>query len=70
MAGSAAPEPKPDLGWKATVAGLVFSATIVAGFGVATATNFEDSFKDKDKDKTEVSEDYEEGENEEEGSEE
>lgn len=65
MAGSAAPEPKPDLGWKATVAGLVFSATILTGFGVATATNHEDNFK-KDKDKTELSEDYEEGEKEEE----
>lgn len=62
MAGSAVPEPKPDLGWKATVAGLVFSATILAGFGVATATNHEDNFKDKDKDKTEVSEDSEQGE--------
>ena len=60
MAGSAVPEPKPDLGWKATVAGLVFSATILAGFGVAAATNHEDNFKDKDK--TEVSEDSEQGE--------
>ncbi len=60
MAGSAAPEPKPDLGWKATVAGFVFAATILTGFGVATATNHEDNF---DKDKTEeVSEDAESGE--------
>lgn len=48
MAGSATPEPKPQLGWKATVAALVFVATILAGFGVATATNHEDNFKKKD----------------------
>lgn len=59
MAGSPTPEPKPNLGWKATVAGLVFSATVLTGFGVATATNHEDTFKKKD----DVAEaDYEEGE--------
>lgn len=54
MAGPAAPEPKPDHGWKATVAGLVFSASILAGFGVVTAVNHEDNFE---KDKTEESSD-------------
>ena len=59
MAGTPTPEPKPNLGWKATVAGLVFSATVLTGFGVATATNHEDTFKKKD----DVAEaDYEDGE--------
>lgn len=55
MAGSATPEPKPQLGWKATVVGFVFSATVLTGFGVATATNHEDNFK-KDVDPAEVEE--------------
>ena len=59
MAGTPTPEPKPNLGWKATVAGLVFSATVLTGFGVATATNHEDTFKKKD---DVVEADYEEGE--------
>ena len=63
MAGSATPEPKPDLGWKATVAGIVFSAAILTGFGVATATNHEDNFADKTE---EVAEDSAEVETEEE----
>jgi len=44
MAGSATPEPKPNLSWKATVAAVVFAVTILTGFGVATATNHEDNF--------------------------
>lgn len=43
MAGPAVPEPKPDLGWKATVAALVFVVTILTGFGAATAVSFDDT---------------------------
>lgn len=46
MAGPVEPEPKPDLGWKATVAGLVFAAAILVGFGAATAASY-DGDKDK-----------------------
>gem|GEM_PF-1339553 len=48
MAGTPTPEPKPNLGWKATVAALVFSVTVLTGFGVATATNHEDNFDHSD----------------------
>ncbi len=41
MAGPVEPEPKPDLGWKATVAGLVFAAAILIGFGAATAASYD-----------------------------
>jgi len=48
MAGPAIPEPKPELGMKATIAALVFALTILVGFGIATAATFEDSFENKD----------------------
>lgn len=37
MAGNSTPEPSPQLGWKATVAGLIFALAVLGGFGVATA---------------------------------
>lgn len=49
MAGTPTPEPKPQLGITATIAGLIVAASIIAGFAVTTAATFEDSFEDKDK---------------------
>ena len=43
MAGTPVPEETPKLGIKATVAGLIFVVSILAGFGVATAASYEDS---------------------------
>lgn len=49
MAGTPPPvEPGPKLGMKATIAGLVFALTILAGFGAATAASYDaDAGKDK-----------------------
>lgn len=47
MAGTPVPEETPKLGWKATVAGFVFAAAVLTGFGVATAVSYEDSSADK-----------------------
>lgn len=48
MAGSPPPVDTPKLGIKATVAGLIFAAAVLAGFGVATASSYEDSFHHDD----------------------
>jgi len=49
MAGSPEPVETPKLGWKATVAGLVFALTVLVGFGAATAASYdgEDHHKDE-----------------------
>lgn len=41
MAGTPAPVEGPKLGIKATLAGLVFALTILAGFGAATAASYD-----------------------------
>lgn len=48
MAGTPVPEETPKLGWKATVAGFIFAAAVLSGFGVATAVSYEDKGYDKD----------------------
>lgn len=48
MAGTPVTEEAPKLGWKATVAGFVFAAAVLSGFGVATAVSYEDKGHDKD----------------------
>ena len=47
MAGTPVPQETPKLGWKATVAGFVFAAAVLTGFGVATAVSYEDKGYDK-----------------------
>jgi len=41
MAGTPPPVETPKLGMKATIAGLVFALTILAGFGAATAASYD-----------------------------
>lgn len=60
MAGPAVPEPKPDLGWMATLAAFIFVAIILTGFGVATASSYDNEPKKKDDKETEKVEDGEE----------
>ena len=43
MAGPVEPEPKPDLGLKHTVAGLIFAGAILTGFGAATAASYDNA---------------------------
>ncbi len=49
MAGTPPPVDIPKLGIKATVAGLVFALTILAGFGAATAASYDADAGKKDK---------------------
>ncbi len=42
MAGKPQPEEQPQLGWKATVAGLIFALAVLGGFGAATAISYDD----------------------------
>lgn len=42
MAGTPEPEETPELGWRATVAGLVFALLVLGGFSAATAVSYED----------------------------
>lgn len=37
MAGTTTPEPAPKLGWKATVAGVLFALAVLGAFGASTA---------------------------------
>ena len=46
MAGTPVPEETPKLGWKATVAGLVFALAVLGGFSAATAVSYEDKGHD------------------------
>lgn len=46
MAGTPVPEESPKLGWKATVAGLVFALAVLGGFSAATAVSYEDKGHD------------------------
>ncbi|MDW3176897.1 MAG: hypothetical protein R8J94_05895 [Acidimicrobiia bacterium] len=41
MAGTPVPEDSPKLGWKATVAGLIFALAVLGGFSAATAVSYE-----------------------------
>lgn len=42
MAGTPVPEEQPKLGWKATVAGLIFALAVLGGFSAATAISYDD----------------------------
>ncbi len=58
MAGTPPPVDTPKLGIKATVAGLVFALTILAGFGAATAASYDADAGKKDKYGDENSDEY------------
>lgn len=57
MAGTPVPEESPQLGWKATVAGLVFALLVLGGFSAATAVSYEDDKSHGDDHGEELSED-------------
>lgn len=46
MAGTPVPEEQPKLGWKATVAGLIFALAVLGGFSAATAISYDDGHDD------------------------
>ena len=53
MAGTTPEEPTPKLGWKATVAGLVFALAVLGGFGAATAIAYDGDSGDDHSEETE-----------------
>ena len=61
MAGSPVPEETPKLGWKATVAALVFAFAVLGGFGIATAIAV-DGDDDHGEEHSEETDPFEEGE--------
>lgn len=57
MAGTTPQEPTPKLGWKATVAGLVFALAVLGGFGAATAIAYDGDSGDDHSEETESHDD-------------
>lgn len=57
MAGTTPEEPTPKLGWKATVAGLVFALAVLGGFGAATAIAYDGDSGDDHSEETESHDD-------------